>query len=170
VSTQEFSNIPHLPACLELLQKVSKSAAFDGQPCSSTLALLTRIESADPTAPDIDEDDTNLGWGHVQFTVGGITLSTVIRSWENIGNVPTAFCLLAAAVKTCRVARHLCFTNNIIVTTGFLSDSYLRNLVEIIWDMLKAVRFLSLPTSLSSLIKLTENIGANWPTCYEHII
>jgi hypothetical protein len=152
VSTQEFLNIPHLPACLELLQKISKSVAFNGQPCSSTLVLLTQIESADPTAPYIDEDDTNLGWGHVQFKAGGITLSMVICSWENIGNVPTAFHLLAAAVKTCQVTQHLCFTNNIIVTTGFLSDSYLQNLVEIIWDMLKAVSFLSLPTLLSSLI------------------
>ncbi|KAF9459807.1 hypothetical protein BDZ94DRAFT_1324514 [Collybia nuda] len=136
-STQEFSEIPHLPACLESLQKVSASAAFNGQPCSMTLALLNQIESADPTAPDINEDDTNLGWGHMQFTASGLTLSTVIRSWENIGNVATAYQLLAAAIKTCRVAQHLCFTNNIVATGGFLSDNYLQNLVEILWDILK---------------------------------
>lgn len=124
---------------MELLEKVSKSSTFNGQPCGATRALLTRIESADPVAPDIDEDDTNLGWGHIQFTAGGMTLSTVIRSWENVGNVATAYRLLAAAVKTCRVARHLCFLNNVVATGGFLSDSYLRNLVEIIWDMLKRV-------------------------------
>lgn len=138
---------------MELLEKVSKSPAFNGQPCSSTLALLTRIELADPTAPGIDEDDTNLGWGHSQFTAGGITLSTVIRSWDNIGNVATAYRLLAAAVKTCRVARHLCFTNNIVATGGFLSDSYLQNLVEMICDMLKRVSLLLLPPLFLSLIE-----------------
>ncbi|KAF9459837.1 hypothetical protein BDZ94DRAFT_1300247 [Collybia nuda] len=125
-STQEFSEISHLPTCLESLQKVLSSAAFNGQPCSMTLALLNQIESADPTAPDIDEDNTNLGWGHMQFTAGGLTLSTEM--------LPK---LLVAAIKTCHITQHLCFTNNIVVTGGFLSNNYLQNLVEILWDILK---------------------------------
>lgn len=139
LSTSLSKNVPpHGVELLEALEKMSKIAALDGDPSPTALQLIERIESADPNAPDVDEDNTNLGWGHMQFTAGNLTCRSVLRTWEDIGNVKMAYRLLAATVKTCLVARHLCFTNNINASespSSYLSDSYLREVVEILWNL-----------------------------------
>lgn len=130
---------PHATELLEALQKISDTAALNGNPSPTALQFIERIEAADPNAPDIDEDDTNIGWGHNQFTSGSLTCRSVLRTWVDIGNVKSAYRLLAASLKTCLVARHLCFTNKIPVSGSYLSDSYLREVVEILWELREQV-------------------------------
>ena len=92
--------------------------------------LLERLQSADPGSPDIDEDNTCQSWGHDQFTAGGISPSSSLTSWQDIGNVATAFKLVAAALKTCREARLMCKNAGVLETDGFLSDVYLEQILE----------------------------------------
>ena len=58
-----------------------------------------------------------------------------------MGNVATAFRLLAAAVKTAKVARQLCFTKGISNTGGYLADAYIQNIIELLWTCWNGVRF-----------------------------
>jgi len=156
-----FQNIPDVSDLLKALLLASKSAEKNTEPVPRVLQFIERIENADPEVADIDEDHTNAGWGHQQYVGGDMTCSTVLESWECIGNVQTAYRLLAAALKTCQVARHLCFVNK-ISTTGFLSDAYLREIVGLLWGMLKPVciQFLVLlfPLSLSKPLGFRQPI------------
>lgn len=111
------------------------SRLHNKDPPTTTLRFIERIESANPHTPGIDEDDTNISWGHWQFTAGGITLRSVLKTWSDVGDVPTAYRLLAASLKTCLVARHLCFTNKISVQSSYLSDAYLEEVVDVLWNM-----------------------------------
>jgi len=108
----------------------------DREPSSDVMAFLKRIEHADPNAPDISEEDNNESWGHHQFTAASLTCTTVLTSWDCIGNIDVACRLIAAAIKTCRVARHLCFSRNIKAST-YLSDIYLSKVVELLWSLWK---------------------------------
>jgi len=65
---------------------------------------LNEFENADPEVANIDKDHTNASWGHQQYVGGDMTCSTVLESWEHIGNVQMAYRLLAAVLKTCQVA------------------------------------------------------------------
>jgi hypothetical protein len=100
------------------------------------MAFLNRIERADPHAPDISEEDNNESWGHHQFTATSLTCTTVLTSWDCIDNIDVVCRLIAAAIKTCRVARHLCFSWNINAST-YLSDIYLSNVVKLLWSLWK---------------------------------
>ncbi len=107
-----------------------------GDPPSTTVQFIERIEHAHPDAPGIEEDDTNIGWGHWQFTAGGMTCQSVFKTWSDIGGVTMAYRLLAASLKTCVVARHLCFMNKISMqSSSYLSDVYLEKVVGILWAM-----------------------------------
>ena len=68
------------------------------------MTLLENILTADPGSLDIDEDNQGLGWGHYQFMAGGISPSSVLTTWQDIGNMATAFKLVAATLKTCQDA------------------------------------------------------------------
>lgn len=107
----------------------------ESDPPSPTIQFIRRIENANPNDPGIEEDDTNASWGHSQFTAGGITCRSVLKTWSDIANVTTAYRLLAASLKTCLVARHLCFTNNIPEQSLYLSDIYLEQVVDILWNI-----------------------------------
>jgi hypothetical protein len=86
--------------------------------------FLDRIEKADPNDTTIDEDNKGVGWGHLQFTGGSLTCSSVMKSWEDIGNTATAQQLIAAAIRTCKVARYMC-EHMEIAATAYVSDTYL---------------------------------------------
>lgn len=116
---------------------IANPAFKQGWPSEDAMALLTRIETADPNSPEINEDDTNACWGHYQLSGGNMRLSTILTSWETIGNTEIACKLIAATIKTAKVARHLCFKRK-IEATSFLADSFLNNLIEIIWTNWKA--------------------------------
>jgi hypothetical protein len=97
---------------------------------SLTTSFLSRLENSVPTDPSLSEDDTGpSSWGHYQFTSGSMTIKSVIRSWDCVGTTTIACKLIAAAVKICKVARHICFEQN-INTTSFLADAYFSNLID----------------------------------------
>ncbi|KAF8878950.1 hypothetical protein BD779DRAFT_1474568 [Infundibulicybe gibba] len=123
--SREFPVLPH---ALSLLNVMAASPNFEqGQPSSEVLEFIARINDADPNTFDEEsEDETNANWGHYQFTAGGINC--------RIGNTETACRLIAAALKTCRIARHICIKRG-IQSTNFLSDAYLQNTIEILWEL-----------------------------------
>ena len=111
------------------------SSSRNVDPPPTTLCFIERIETADPYAPDINEDDNNITWGHWQFTAGSMTLRSVIKTWSDVGDISTAYRLLAASLKTCLVARHLCFMNRISAPSSYLSDIYLQEVVDVLWEI-----------------------------------
>jgi hypothetical protein len=101
--------------------------------------FIDGIQSADPLSSDFDEDDLGVSWGHRQFQGWNAKLS----SWDAIGSPENACCLVAAVIKTCRVARELCRdleAKNLAkgYTTSYLSDMYLEQITERLWDLWKA--------------------------------
>lgn len=107
------------------------------EPSPQTTTFLERIENADPNAPGLSEDDLGPSWGHWQFTAGGLTCATVLETWDHIGNTDIACRFIAAAIKTCRVARHLCFIQG---NSGcsYLSDNYLQIMVDRLLELWSA--------------------------------
>ena len=101
---------------------------------SLTTSFLSRLENSAPNDPSLSEDDTGPSWGHHQFTSGNMTIKSVIQSWDCVGTTTIARKLIAAAVKICKVARHICFEQN-INTTSFLADAYLSNLIDELCDV-----------------------------------
>jgi hypothetical protein len=121
---------PPIPHAIALLDAMAASPDFKSSiPSDNVAAFLNRIEAADPNSSEIGEDDSNQSWGHWQFTAGGLTITTVIQDWACVGDVDMACKLLAAAIRTCKVARHICLERN-ITSCNFLSDAYLNNMVE----------------------------------------
>ncbi|KAF8234117.1 hypothetical protein L208DRAFT_1077691, partial [Tricholoma matsutake] len=96
------------------------------------------VKNANPYVADLLEDDSGPSWGHSQFTSGNMTLTSVLQSWESIGSTKTACHLIAASIKICKVARHICFEQK-ITTGSYLSDAYLQNLIEVLWTLWKKV-------------------------------
>lgn len=70
-------------------------------------------------------------WGHHQFNEGSLNCSKVLDSWDSIGSPRNACKLIAAAIKTCRVARHLCRDRN--PQPSYLADNYLQRIVDLMW-------------------------------------
>ncbi|KAF8870850.1 hypothetical protein BD779DRAFT_1454814, partial [Infundibulicybe gibba] len=131
---RDFKDIPYAS---DLLNAMMLHPDFEsGQPSDDVAALLTRIENADPNSSEYSEDETGANWGHHQFTAGGLTCHSALLSWRSVGNVEMACRLIAAAIKTYRVARHICFKRG--TTEGsYLSRAYLQNLVERLWEIWK---------------------------------
>ncbi len=139
--TAEFkAEFKHIPGdALKLLQELNyECSKHNGIPSANILQFINQIELADPSAED-NEDNMNVSWGHSQFTSGGLSCSTVLVSWSAVDNVGTAFRLLAAAVKTAKVARQLCFTQGI--SGSCLADSYIQNIIELLWICWNDVSF-----------------------------
>jgi hypothetical protein len=135
LTAQFKSEFKHIPGdTLNLLQELNHEySKHNGIPSANILQFIDRIELADPSAED-NEDNMNVSWGHTQFTSGGLTCSSVLVSWSAVGNVGTAFRLLAAAVKTAKVARQLCFTQGISEKRAYLADAYIQNIIELLWN------------------------------------
>jgi len=132
----EFKDIPLGPG-KDLLEAMALNPAFCEAPSSpDILEFIQRIESANPNAPDLDEDQLGQNWGHNQLTSGSLTCSNVLKSWELIGSVRIASQVIAVIIKTCKVARHLCLTSGISPST-YLADAFLRNAFEMIWKAWK---------------------------------
>jgi hypothetical protein len=70
-------------------------------PLAEFKIFLDQIKKADPNDTAIDKDNKDVGWGHLQFTGGLLTCSSVMKSWEDIGNTATACQLIAMAIRTC---------------------------------------------------------------------
>ncbi|KAI0062595.1 hypothetical protein BV25DRAFT_1838394 [Artomyces pyxidatus] len=157
VLSKEF---PILKDAQELLISMQDNPSFKSGPSSADVqALLERIEHADPNACDLDEDDSNASWGHSQFTGGSLTCTSVLTSWENIGSTGTARRFIAAALKTCKIARHLCFARK-ITTSTYLSDSYLEKIIELIWAAWKEAGGIPAPADESEDNTATDTVNA----------
>ena len=134
------SEFPGIKFANELLAKLGLLSPLDSNtttPSSAALAFLTQIEAADPNTPDLSEDDDNEQWGHHQFTGGEMSIDRVLDNWGAVATTSFARQLLAASVKTCRVARHLCFHRKRTPTASYLSDVYLERVVEKLWELAK---------------------------------
>jgi len=101
-----------------------------GKTSKKVTTLLKHVQFADPGSPDIDEDNTGPSWGHYQFTAGGVSPSSSLTTWEDVGSVSTTFELVAAALKTCQEARLMCANAGMPKTVGLISDVYLEKTVE----------------------------------------
>ncbi|KAI9439700.1 hypothetical protein H4582DRAFT_2075082 [Lactarius indigo] len=125
------SDFPSLTDAPRLLRSMNAQSSFkQSEPSEQVTTLLNRLQFADPSSPEIDEDNTCQGWGHEQFTAGGITLSSSLTSWKEVGNVTTALKLVAAAIKTCREARLMCENAGTTKMGAFISDVYLEKTLE----------------------------------------
>jgi hypothetical protein len=130
------ADFPSIPHAVDLLEAMKQSPTFqDGPPSDQLIAFIDQVENADSNS-DVSEDDDNMSWGHYQFTAGGVTLTSVLTSWESTGGPKTACKLIAVAIQTCRVARHLCHMRG-IRAGSYLSDAYLENVVDRLWTLWK---------------------------------
>lgn len=130
-----FPSIPYTKDLLDAME--AQSDLETGPPSDSVTTFLSRIDNADPNSSEYSEDDSNLCWGHSQFTSGGLTCSSVLTSWHDVGSVKMACKLIAAALRTCKVARHVCSYRG-IKSGSYLSDAYLQNMIEKLWNLWKA--------------------------------
>lgn len=132
----EYSTIEHVRPLLERLK--SLESLDNSAVCASqgVLTFLLRLESADPNSVEISEDDHNAQWGHWQYGAAGITITSALVSWEAIGGVAVACRLLAAAIKTHRVAEAICFQRSVREKPS-LSVVYLTQLVSHLWSLVE---------------------------------
>ena len=107
-----------------------QSTFKQGPPSENVTMLLNNLQYADPSSPDINEDNQCQSWGHDQFTAGGISPSSLLTTWQDIGNVTTAFKLVAAALKTFQEARLMCVNAGVSKMSNFVSDVYLEQVLE----------------------------------------
>jgi hypothetical protein len=130
-------DFPFVSTATDLLKAMQSHPDFGtGQASERVATFIDRIDNADPNSSELSEDDTNQSWGHYQFTSGGTTLRSVLTKWEDVGNVKTACELIAGVIKTCRIARHICFQRG-VAPGSYLSDSYLDLLFELLWKLWK---------------------------------
>ena len=101
-----------------------------GKPLEKVVILLEHLQFADPGSPDIDEDNSGQSWGHDQFTAGGITPTSSLTTWQDVGDVTTAFRLVAAALKICQEVRLMCSNAGAPKTDGFISNIYLKQILD----------------------------------------
>ncbi|KAI9432913.1 hypothetical protein H4582DRAFT_2061278 [Lactarius indigo] len=79
--------------------------------------ILLSSFKQDPSSPDIDKDNMCQGWGHNS------------SQWD-IGNIMTAFKLVAATIKTCQEVRLMCKNAGTPKTSAFISNIYLKKTLE----------------------------------------
>ena len=125
------NSFPTIQNAQKLLDFLELKANSPIEPSPDVMTFLERIDSADPNSSEFSEDEMNENWGHHQFTAGGLRCATVLTSWDKIG-VSTACNLVAAAIKTCQIARHICFEHE-VDARSFLSDAYLQTLIDTLW-------------------------------------
>jgi hypothetical protein len=108
---------------------MSKQSSFkQGEPSPNVTMLLEHIQFANPGSSGIDEDNQAQNWGHYQFTAGGISPSSALTTWQDFGNVATAFKLVAAALKICQDTRAMCADTE--MPPDFLCDVFFNQILE----------------------------------------
>lgn len=116
---------------LRLLDAIEKSTEIVGNVSDTQSQLLLHINSSDPNDSQHSEDDQNESWGHSLFRIGGMQWGAILTHWP--GNEYTRQ-LLAAALRTCKIARHVCFERK-VDARAFLSDHYLEMVSTKLWDL-----------------------------------
>lgn len=133
------------PECSRSLNLLQAFAEVEPPPCvepsADVVALYERLRDADPNSDAFSEDDTNEGWGHWQYTAGGLNVKHAVSSWNAVGSIDVACQLIAVGLKTCKVARHICFHRlaRPMGGPGLMSDVYFEMLVSRLWEMWKEV-------------------------------
>jgi hypothetical protein len=108
-----------------------------GSPSDGLQHLLHAIETADPNSGGFEEDELDQNWGHAQFS----GWRDALTMWDDVGSPPTAYQLIAAALKTTQVARVLCRKEEMRLSKKglqpitYLSDAYLELLTERLWEL-----------------------------------
>lgn len=125
---RNLQKIPHVLDLLEALHRIPTTV--EGPMAPEVEEFLFGIEHADPNALGVDEDNTNTSWGHYHFRSGSVRFDTL--TWEQVANKQTGYRILAATIKTGRVARHLCFKRK-ITTHGVIADMYFETIVQNLW-------------------------------------
>lgn len=153
-----FHQVPHATDLLEALHKAPATA--EGSSTAAVEQFLAGIEQADPNAPDVGEDNTNTSWGHYHFRSGVVRFDNL--TWEMVANKQTAYRILAATIKTCRVARHLCFKRN-ITTNSVVADMYLETIVQNLWKHLEIIAAkVSLRYNILLILKTSRSRPLLW--------
>ena len=98
------------------------------------MSFIMEIEAADPN-DEADEEENGLNWGHRLYSH---KLGNIITSWEDVGNAQVARRLIAAVIKTCKQARHVCA--KLGVSGSYISDSYLDRMIDILRESWKEGR------------------------------
>ncbi|KAH9016534.1 hypothetical protein EDB84DRAFT_1567198 [Lactarius hengduanensis] len=81
VITNDF---PTVPDAADLLRAMHDATDCETRKLSNSVtALLNRLDSADPDALDVNDDDSDENWGHAQFTVGSLTIWSALVDWES---------------------------------------------------------------------------------------
>ncbi|KAF9462155.1 hypothetical protein BDZ94DRAFT_1368514 [Collybia nuda] len=134
IFSQEYGSMKNGPLLISRLATMATTEQNAHEPSKEVMDFISHIENADPNSNDLSKDNTNENWGHYQFTAGSQTIASVLISWEAIGNVITACRLIAAGIKTCRVAWYIC-TKRGVRATSFLSDAYLDCIIDTLTDL-----------------------------------
>lgn len=123
---------PSIKIAVDFLMALQGNPAFPDRPPSTNFTeFLSRLENAQPCVETYTEDDMGQGWGHVQYNGGNLKCSTVLDSWDSVGSPQNACQLIAAGIKTCRTARHLCQDQD--PQPSYLADAYLQEAIELMW-------------------------------------
>jgi hypothetical protein len=125
-------------------------------PSAELVAFLECAEHADPNSPDISEDDKGASWGHYQLSGS----SDLLAQWHNIGNIGIACRLIAIAIKTCKVARHLCFVQQ-TNPSAYLCDIYLSNIINSLWRSWKEATGINVSDNNTSLATFSNFFFSN---------
>lgn len=158
-------------AAMKLMEALKASAGANGNdtpPSPQLLRLIKDLEERDPNGAD--EDNSNESWGHEQYTNWRQHLS----SWADVGSLAVAARLIAAALKTCLVARHCCFLRDSLSSSpalapgSFLCDAYLRNVAEQLLELYEATVGNKKTYSLTTLAHKHFTDSQQWPRCGWH--
>ncbi|KAM6496548.1 hypothetical protein JOM56_007021 [Amanita muscaria] len=126
----------HIAAGSKLMDAFELNPTFGNNEMSEDVkGFLCRLETADPNDPSIDDDEKGLAWGHCQFTANPVPWRSVFASWGSIGKPANACLVIAAAMRTCSVARHVYYQGSEASEASFTADMYLQELTELILEV-----------------------------------
>jgi hypothetical protein len=115
---------------IALLQSINAEPASGSsvEPSKHLLDFIEEVEGAD-LVDETDEDEKGLNWGHKLFSG---RLGNVVKTWKDVANTRTACRLIAAIIKTCKLARHDVLERG-INGSSYIADSYLDRTIDILW-------------------------------------
>ncbi|KAM6489116.1 hypothetical protein JOM56_015430 [Amanita muscaria] len=131
---------PSYTAAIDLVKSLDLDSTVGRSIIAESVELFIRgVELADPRLQEYEEDDVGVSWGHYQLR----GWREILPNWQAIGSPENARRLIAAVLKTCRVARALCHDLEMSErkigsqTISYLSDNYLEQITEWLWELWK---------------------------------
>lgn len=135
----DLATIPMLPSCTSSLVDALESlpAETEKSPSNAVIALLERLQSANPNDTTISDEDNTLTFGHLQHTGGSesLAIEKVLSDWDALGSAQTALLLLSAAIRVQKIAVHAIFFRGVKPTSRLLAEIYLEKLINRIWTL-----------------------------------